>query len=90
MTKTILEEAAEITAGDRQAAYGHPERNHGRIAALWAAYFHGKGYEISVSEEDVCYLNILQKVARDMETPRRDNLVDLAGYARNIEILRGS
>jgi len=36
--KTILDEAAEITAGDRQKFYGHPRDNHGCTAALWSAY----------------------------------------------------
>lgn len=36
--KTILEEAAGLTSGDRQKSYGHPSDNHGCTGALWTAY----------------------------------------------------
>lgn len=85
----ILEEANEITNGQRSHDYGDAYTNHSRTAMLWQSYLIGK-YDkfIELGAEDVCYLNVLQKVARDMENPKRDNIVDIAGYARNIEMIR--
>ena len=108
MSKTILDEAAEITAGERQTHYGHPRDNHGCTAALWSAYLvrrvqvrlrdlsvtaqTGAGRELehilTLDGRDVCMLNILQKVSRDANLRVHDNLVDIAGYARNAEMVK--
>lgn len=83
--KTILEEAAEITSVDRNKTYGPPLDNHSRTAALIAAYLSGvNGREIDF--RDTCWLNVLQKASRDVFHRQRDNLVDAAGYLRNIEM----
>jgi hypothetical protein len=84
----ILEEAALLTAGDRQRDYDHPLPNHARIARLWNAYLasrrdpHG-----AISPEDVATMMILLKIARQVYTPKRDNLVDICGYARCLEMM---
>jgi hypothetical protein len=79
---TILDEAAAIVDGPRRADYGTPAENHGRTAALWSAYLC-----VPITARQVCQLNILQKLSRDAHTAQRDNLVDIAGYARNAELL---
>ena len=78
---TVLEEAAELVDGPRRHTYGHPRDNHERTAALWSAYL-----GVPISARQVCMLNALQKVGRDAHRPWRDNLVDLAGWARNAEM----
>lgn len=79
--ETILEEAARITARDRQDVYGHPADDYGRTAALWSAYL---GVPIRPDQAAMCVA--LVKVSRLAETPdHRDSLVDLAGYARVVE-----
>lgn len=78
---SILEEAARIVDGPRRADYGTPLENHGRTAALWSAYL-----GVPITPRQVCMLNVLQKVSRDAHAPKRDNLVDIAGYARNAEL----
>lgn len=86
---SILSEAADLTSGDRQHDYGHPSENHGCTARMVAAYLSRKyGREVEFDAEDVCYFNILQKVSRDANRPKRDNLVDGVGYLRNIEMIR--
>lgn len=82
MKETILDEAARITSGDRQQAYGHPYDNHGRTAAMFAAY---KG--IPFSREDVIAFNIIQKLSRNFNQIKRDNYTDIAGFARNGEMI---
>lgn len=79
---TILDEAARITTADRNQDYGTPLANHGRTAAFWSNYL-----GIPITPEQVCILNILQKISRSMEKTTRDTLVDIAGYARNIEMI---
>jgi hypothetical protein len=77
---TILEEAAEITEGARPGAYAHPFLNHTRTAELWSVYL-----GVPITPEQVCFLNILQKISRSMHSITRDSLVDIAGFARNVE-----
>jgi len=86
--RSILEEATELTAGDRQRDYDHPRRNHERIVALWNAYLEGKGIPPTLVPEDVSRMMILVKIARDIATPKRDNNVDIAGYAWVTEEIR--
>lgn len=84
----ILEEAAVITSEDRQLVYGRPHINHNNTAALWNAYLAARVPAEPLSNVDVCVLNILQKIARLTHSPEhRDTLIDIAGYARNIEMI---
>lgn len=91
MTKreTILEEAQRVVDGERNDHYGHPRDNHGCTAALIGAYLSRKlGRPVAIDAQDVCMINVLQKVSRLAHTPEhRDSLVDIAGYARNAEML---
>lgn len=84
--ETVLEEAARISSGDRQRYYGHPADNHGNTAELWAAYLERRfGTGVALTARDVCLMMILLKVSRDANAVKRDNLVDICGYARNAE-----
>lgn len=73
---SILDEAQKIVEGSRNDDYGPPERNHARIAQLWSAFL-----GVEISPRDVCAMMILVKVSRDRNAPKRDNAVDIAGYA---------
>ena len=82
VTETVLEEARRVVA-ERRASYGSPAKNHAMTAALWSAYL-----GVPVTPRDVCHLNGLQKVSRDRTgTPKRDNLVDIAGFAENAQMV---
>jgi hypothetical protein len=72
----ILQEAARLTAKDRQQTYGDPKTNHCRIADLWATYLE---HEITPQQVAICMA--LVKIARLMETETLDSFVDLAAYA---------
>jgi len=72
---SLLKEAAALVNGDRQQAYGPPEGNLGRIAALWSAYL-----DTPVSASDVAQLMALVKIARSVHIYKRDNYVDAIGY----------
>ncbi len=83
---TILDEAAVLTAGDRQRDYDHPLPNHQRIARLWNAHLaNRKEPHGPITPENVAEMMILLKVARQVFTPKRDNLIDICGYARCLE-----
>jgi hypothetical protein len=86
---TVLEEASTLTSGPRQRDYDHPRPNHQRIAALWNAYRTIRKHpEADLDGEDVARMMILLKIARDVFTPKRDNLTDICGYARCLEKMR--
>jgi hypothetical protein len=92
--QTILQEADAITSGDRQKAYGHPSNNHGCTAEMQQAYLErreaacqAKGEMFLLDARDVCMLNIIQKISRDANMRQRDNLIDIVGYARNMEMI---
>jgi hypothetical protein len=86
----ILLEADGLIHGDRNSAYGHPLDNHSTTAAMLTAFLRRKyGGAITLDADDVCMFNILQKAARLANTPgHRDSLVDIAGYAGNIEMVQ--
>lgn len=73
----VLVEALRLTSGDRQATYGPPNQDFARTAAMWTALF-GKEFE----PKDVALAMILLKASRQMHQRKRDNWVDMAGYAR--------
>lgn len=77
----ILDEAARVTRGDRQAAYGPPDQDFRRTAAMWSAL---KG--VAFSARDVAMFMIALKLSREIHQKKRDNAVDIAGYARCLSI----
>jgi hypothetical protein len=85
----IADEAKNIVAGARRAAYGKPEQNFERIARFWHAYFVNRGLTLrdgngaphEITAADVSPMMRLMKEARLCETPdHRDSFVDLVGY----------
>lgn len=85
--KTCLTEAQRVVDGPRQEAYGHPYNNHGLTAKLWTAYIEAKYPGVVISGTDVAFMMILQKISRERNRHSEDNLVDIAGYARNAEMI---
>ena len=81
--ETILEEAERLVGGDRQWAYDHPKDNCTRIGQIWGTILERD----SIPPETVALMMIGLKVARQMFRPTRDNLVDIAGYSRVIDLI---
>lgn len=87
-TKSILEEAAEIVNGDRVKDYGDSNEMLDRISELWQPVLDncvyldtaGEPY-IAMNPRHVALCLIQLKVAREVHAPKRDNAVDIAGYA---------
>ena len=74
--ESVLQEAERLVNGDRQASYGSASESFKRIAKLWTAY---RGVEFT--PKDVASMMILMKVSRSVTSNKRDNWVDMAGYA---------
>ena len=77
----ILREAESMVLGDRQDDYGTPENNFERIANLWNSYLDTR-LDGRLGAVDVAAMMALLKIARIASGHgKRDNWVDLAGYA---------
>lgn len=77
MTETILQEAQRLVHGDRGASYGHPIDDYTRTGRMWGAI-------LGIPDIDpriCCLMMAVMKVSREVNKHKRDNLVDLAGYA---------
>lgn len=72
----FLEEVHRTVYRDRRGQYGPPESEFQRIADLWSALL---GHRITARQ--VGLMMVLLKAARDCHKEKRDNLVDIAGYA---------
>ncbi len=80
--ESVLSEAARITSGDRNAAYGPPNQDFERTAGMWSALFSEKLKPGAAFESgDVALAMILLKCSRQTHQQKRDNWVDIAGYA---------
>jgi hypothetical protein len=88
--QSVLVEAHNVIHGARSRDYGAALDNHTATADMLSAYLRRKyGIAVALTAEDVCLFNVLQKVARLANTPdHRDSLVDIAGYAGNVEMVQ--
>jgi hypothetical protein len=85
---TIAAEAHAAVYGPRGDDYGHPSENFGHTARIWSALLHDKLAEgQSVDAADVARCMIGVKLARDLHYPKRDNRVDMVGYAITLDRL---
>lgn len=79
----ILDTAARITLGDRNASYGPPDQDFRRTAGMWSALFGAKLQDgVTFEPRDVAMAMILLKCSRESHQRKLDNWVDIAGYAR--------
>ncbi len=78
----VLYEAAKLITGDRNKTYGSPTQNFQDTATIWTASLRHKLKDgVELDAIDVAKLMIGLKVARTTAQPKRDNWVDIAGYA---------
>jgi hypothetical protein len=85
--ETILEEAQRIVHGQRNQDYGHPLDDFTRTAEMATGLFRGKLLQgAKFTAEDVGLFQVLVKLSRQMNSPKRDNMVDTAGYAGTVQM----
>lgn len=77
--QSILKEAEQLTHGDRAQSYGHPFDNYTRVAGLVNILLKDK-LATELTASDLALVMICVKLSREMNFPKRDNLVDIAGY----------
>jgi hypothetical protein len=78
----VLDTAKELTRGDRNAAYGPPNQDFEKTAAMWSGYLRFKLKDgIVLQPKDVAALMIMLKLSRAEHATKLDNWVDAAGYA---------
>ena len=82
----ITVEAYRLVGGDRRSAYGHPREDFARTGRMWAAIL---GID-EVPPEKVGLCMAALKISRECNAHKRDNLVDLCGYAQTIAMVHES
>lgn len=83
--QSILDEAKAIVEGSRQSDYGDPVESFERIAKT-ASMITGK----DLSPKECCAVLMAVKLVRESFAHKRDNLVDLCGYAHILNEIRES
>jgi hypothetical protein len=90
VSETILDTAGKLTSGDRNKSYGHPLDDYNCTGALFTALLQhaGKLKAGAVIEPELAQvLMIAVKLSRlSGNLTHRDSLIDIAGYARTIEM----
>lgn len=87
---SILDTARKLTDGDRRGDYGHPDDDFERAALMWTGILRPKLItDQRVTAEDIPLCMIAVKLAREVHSHKRDNLVDIAGYARTAAMVAG-
>lgn len=81
--ESALQEAQRLVHGDRGAAYGHPFDDYTTTGRMWGAILN-----IPDIDPRLCALMMgAVKISRESRHPKRDNRVDLAGYAECADMI---
>ncbi len=84
--ETVLEEAIRLVEGARGGDYGPPLDDFGRTAQL-ANVLLARKLKEPLKAEDIPLIMICVKLSREANRPKRDNLVDLCGYAQTLDMV---
>lgn len=84
--ETCVEEAQRLVYGDRGRDYGHPLDDYERTSSMWNALLGDKlRFGERITAEDAVRCMVAVKLSRDVHAPKRDNRVDMAGYAECLQ-----
>lgn len=81
--RSILDEAKKIVHGDRGENYGHPFEDFSRTAQIWTAVL---GTDVTPEQVALCMIGV--KISRECNRPKRDNIVDGAGYFETLDMVK--
>ena len=84
INKSILAEAEEIVNGSRQSDYGDAANNFRRIANIVNSMYP----QLNINAQQCCAVLMAVKLIREGFRHKRDNLVDLCGYAELLNRLK--
>lgn len=79
--ETVLSEAEKLVSGTRREDYGDAFECQNAVAKMWSIYLRDK-LKTDITAEDTCMMMVLMKLVRQSMRPKRDNIVDIAGYSR--------
>jgi hypothetical protein len=82
---SVCLEAADLVSGPRQGSYGHPADDFTRTGRMWGAIL---GLDEPVPPHLVGLCQVALKISREVENHKRDNLVDIAGYAETLRLVQ--
>ena len=92
--ESTLDEAKRLVDGARGGAYGHPLDDFDALGRMWGAILtrwqEGVGGGLSIPDlpaETVALMLAAIKINREAARARRDNVVDLIGYAYTLELI---
>lgn len=86
--ENILEEANRIVLGDKTEEYGHPLDDYARTALIATAVLDGflkPGFQVQPWHIPLLMIGV--KISRQVNSPKRKNFVNIAGYARTGEMV---
>lgn len=83
-TPSILQEADHLTSVDRNLQYGSFLEEAGKVALIEQAILSGSTNKWTQEEKDTLSL-MVRKLVRHGHCQKRDNLVDLCGYAKLLQ-----
>jgi hypothetical protein len=86
ITESVTQEAHRLVEGDRGADYDHPLDNFRKTAVVWTGILDQK-LRAPITEEEVGLLMVGVKLAREAHHHKRDNLVDVSGYAQTVQMV---
>jgi hypothetical protein len=79
--RKILIDAGDTINGERQDQYGAAEDSFGGIANYWRNHLQMKyAIDVPLTNIDVALMMTLFKLAREANSPKRDNRLDGIGY----------
>lgn len=93
--ETILDEAKRLVHGERGADYGHPIHDYTRTGTIWGAILHEWAKKAAASPVPIpvppdlailCMVGV--KISREVNKPKRDSRVDIAGYAECLDMVQ--
>lgn len=85
--ESAVEEAQRLVHGNRGSDYGHPLDDFEKTAGMLNSLFRGRFYPYKeLIAEDIGKIQICVKLSREENRPKRDNRVDIAGYAETIQM----
>ena len=82
LNESVCAEADHLVSNEKREEYGAPKHSMTQIADLWSAIL-----GTSISARDVALCMIALKIAREKHAHKRDNLTDICGYAKLIELV---